>query len=54
MSHNCTNNFVFLSQYSNPGNPIAHYDNTAEEIFDQLNGQVDMIVSMGHFFCKSP
>lgn len=34
----------FLNQYTNPGNPLAHYDTTAEEIFDQCNGKVDMII----------
>mmetsp|Transcript_11731 Transcript_11731/g.1744 ORF Transcript_11731/g.1744 Transcript_11731/m.1744 type:complete len:88 (+) Transcript_11731:351-614(+) len=27
-------NSVFLDQYSNASNPLAHYDQTAEEIFD--------------------
>ena len=33
-----------LDQYTNPYNPIAHYDSTAQEIIDQLDGRVDMIV----------
>lgn len=37
-------NSVILDQYSNPGNPLAHYDTTAEEIFDQFDGKIDMIV----------
>lgn len=37
-------NSVILDQYSNPGNPLAHYDTTAEEIFDQCDKKVDMIV----------
>ncbi|XP_063918616.1 cystathionine beta-synthase [Zophobas morio] len=37
-------NSIILDQYSNPGNPLAHYDTTAEEILDQCDGQVDMIV----------
>ncbi|KAK9871826.1 hypothetical protein WA026_014282 [Henosepilachna vigintioctopunctata] len=37
-------NSVILDQYSNPGNPLAHYDTTAEEILDQCDGQIDMIV----------
>jgi len=28
-----------LDQYTNPYNPIAHYDSTAQEIINQLNGQ---------------
>lgn len=33
-----------LDQYRNPGNPLAHYDTTAEEILQQCDGKVDMIV----------
>jgi len=33
-----------LDQYSNPSNPLAHYDGTAEEIIKQCNGKVDMVV----------
>ncbi|XP_075547825.1 cystathionine beta-synthase isoform X2 [Dermacentor variabilis] len=35
---------VILDQYRNPGNPLAHYDTTAEEILDQCGGHVDMVV----------
>lgn len=28
----------------NPGNPMAHYDATAQEIFDQCGGKIDMLV----------
>ena len=34
-----------LDQYTNPYNPIAHYDATAEEIISQLNGKVDLLVA---------
>ena len=34
-----------LDQYSNPGNPMAHYDGTAEEIIRQCGGKVDMLVA---------
>ena len=37
-------NSHILDQYSNPSNPLAHYDGTAEEIIKQCNGKVDMIV----------
>lgn len=37
-------NSVVLDQYRNPGNPLAHYDGTAEEILHQCGGKVDMIV----------
>ena len=29
-----------LDSFSNPSNPIAHYDGTAEEILYQTNGKV--------------
>jgi cystathionine beta-synthase len=37
-------NSHILDQYSNPSNPLAHYDGTAEEILEQTDGKVDMIV----------
>jgi len=37
------NSFI-LDQYKNPGNPLAHYDGTAEEILEACDGKVDMIV----------
>jgi len=37
-----------LDQYGNPSNPLAHYDETAEEILDQCEGRVDVcVVSAG-------
>merc|ERR1719217_1750713 len=37
-----------LDQYINPGNPLAHYDGTAEEIIEQTGGKLDyMIMSAG-------
>ena len=33
------------SQYRNPGNPLAHYDGTAQEIINQCGGKVDMVVA---------
>jgi len=38
------NNSIILDQYRNPGNPLAHYDTTAEEIIAQCGGSVDMVV----------
>lgn len=35
---------VILDQYVNLGNPLAHYENTAEEILYALNDKVDMVV----------
>jgi len=37
-------NHIILDQYRNPGNPLAHYDSTAEEIISQCGGKVDMVV----------
>ena len=37
-----------LDQYSNPSNPIAHYDETAEEIWNQCDGKIDyMFIGAG-------
>lgn len=37
-----------LNQFSNPCNPDAHYNTTAQEIIDDMNGELDMVVmSMG-------
>ncbi len=33
-----------LDQYRNPNNPIAHYDETGQEIYDQCEGKVDYVV----------
>jgi len=33
-----------LDQYGNPSNPLAHYDGTAEEIWQQTDGHVDYCV----------
>ena len=33
-----------LDQYKNPSNPLAHYDETAQEIYDQCGGKVDYVV----------
>ena len=34
-----------LDQYGNQSNPLAHYDCTAEEIWRQCDGKVDMLVA---------
>lgn len=37
---------VFLvSQFENQHNPTAHFETTAKEIYDDLNGQVDIVVA---------
>ena len=38
-------NSHILDQYGNPGNPMAHYEGTAEEIIRQCGGKVDMLVA---------
>lgn len=35
---------VIMDQYRNVGNPLAHYDGTAEEILYQMENKVDMVV----------
>jgi len=37
-------NSHILDQYKNPSNPLAHYEGTAEEIWEQCDGKVDMVV----------
>jgi cystathionine beta-synthase len=37
-------NAHILDQYSNPNNPLVHERETAQEILDALDGQVDMVV----------
>jgi len=37
-------NSHILDQYSNPANPEVHYETTAEEIINDLDGNVDMVV----------
>jgi len=37
-------NSHILDQYANPSNPLAHYDGTAEEIYNQCGGKLDAVV----------
>jgi len=37
-------NSHILDQYGNPSNPMAHYDETAEEILKQCDNKIDMVV----------
>ncbi|KAH9599767.1 Pyridoxal-phosphate dependent enzyme [Trypanosoma melophagium] len=36
--------YVLLDQYKNPSNSKAHYEGTAQEIYDQCGGKIDMVV----------
>ena len=36
---------MILDQYSNPYNPIAHYDHTAEEILSSCDGKLDVFIA---------
>jgi cystathionine beta-synthase len=38
-------NSHILDQYANPGNPLAHYEGTAEEIWEQMDGRIDYLVA---------
>ncbi|XP_012269452.2 cystathionine beta-synthase [Athalia rosae] len=38
-------NSVILDQYTNPGNPLAHYDQTGQEIWEQCGGKIDYLVA---------
>lgn len=39
-----TPNSIILDQYKNQANPLAHYEETGEEILTDLNDKVDMVV----------
>lgn len=38
-------NYVMLGQFDNPANPHAHYIKTAQEIWNDLNGKIDIFVA---------
>lgn len=40
-----TPNAMLANQYYNPANPFAHYATTGPEIWEQTNGQVDVLVA---------
>ncbi len=35
---------VILDQFTNAANPLAHYENTAPEIFEAMNGKIDVFI----------
>ena len=48
MKFRCEFMLKLFLQYRNPGNPLAHYDTTAEEIITQCGGKVRQANSEGH------
>ncbi len=38
-------NSVILSQFTNPSNPLTHYQTTGVEIYNDLNGDIDVFIA---------
>ena len=58
-----TDNSVFINQFANPANPLAHETTTGPEILEQMDGDLDAMVvgvgsggtltGLGRFFAKA-
>lgn len=40
-----TPNSFYANQYHNPANPLAHYESTGPELYDQLDGKIDVFIA---------
>lgn len=42
---NNTPNSILASQFTNPNNPLSHYESTGKEIYEDTDGQIDVFVA---------
>ena len=38
-------NAISLEQFKNPANPLAHYETTGKEIWEDMNGKIDYLIA---------